>query len=163
MANIVIDGTIENATLKRAAMGQSIFEAVTVRRSDGTREHFRKLIVANALRDALKSGATGRFYFHKFIDQSGLHAVRSGSRSQFAFPRNIEIILGIMGTLNLLMLVGWIAADGGVRLLPAIFGPLCTALFIGLAAARHSAARQFTSDGAARASVQARSAPATSL
>lgn len=162
MANIVIDGIVEEATLRRSARGQSVFETVTIRSDSGKPRTFRKLIVANAMRELLKPGLSGRFYFHNFIDQKGLHGLRADGHSLFAFPGNAEKLLGILGLLNLLLLAGWIAMDGGVRLLPAIFGPLCTALWVALRSARKGAEAQFAAD-AGVAQVQPRSAPATSL
>ncbi len=163
MANSIIKGVVEEAKLKRSGRGQSIFETVTFRRTDGKRETFRKLIVANDVRDLLKSGLAGRFYFHSFLDQKGLHGLRSEERTLFSFPDNLAKILCILGLLNLVMLAGWIAVDGGVRLLPAIFGPLCTGLWLALRMARGSAQAHFEADGGSTPRVQARSAPATSL
>lgn len=163
MANSIIEGVVEEARLKRSGRGQSIFETVTFRRADGKRETFRKLIVANDVRDILKTGLSGRFYLHTFLDQKGLHGLRAEGRTLFSFPESLAKILCILGLLNLVMLAGWIAVDGGVRLLPAIFGPLCTGLWLALRAARSSAKAHFTADGASAPKVQARSAPATSL
>lgn len=163
MANSIIEGVVEEARLKRSGRGQSIFEAVTFRRTDGTRETFRKLIVANDVRDLLKTGLSGRFYVHNFLDQKGLHGLRSEGQTLFSFPDSLTKILCILGLLNLVMLAGWIAADGAVRLLPAIFGPLCMGLWLALRMARSSAQAHFTADGASAPRIQARSAPATSL
>ncbi len=148
MANVVIDGTIEEAKLRRAGKWQSVFDTVTIRRDNGARETFNKLIVANPLVDAVRAGSSGRFYLHSFIDQKGLHGIRGEGRSQLAFPRSVETLLGIMGVLNMIMLVAWIAMDGGVRLLPAIFGPLCIGLYVGLRLARQSAERHFAAHSA---------------
>ena len=163
MANSIIEGVVEEARLKRSGRGQSIFEAVTFRRTDGTRETVRKLIVAKDIGDLLKAGRSGRFYLHSFIDQKGLHGLRSDGRVLFSFPDNFGKMLCILGLLNLAVLAGLIAADGGVRLLPAIFGPLCTGLWLALRMARSSARAQFAADGAPAPRVQARSTPATSL
>lgn len=163
MANRIVDGIIEEAKLKRSGRGQSVYETVTIRTDGGPPETFRKLIVARALRDALEPGTAGRFYLHSFIDQKGLHGVRIDGRARFAFPRNAEKLLGIMAALNLIILLGWIAMDGGVRMLPAIFGPLCLGLYVALRLAHQSAARHIAADAAPRPAVQARSAPATSL
>ena len=163
MANFIVDGVIEEAKLRRSGRGQSIFDSLTIRLESGKRQTYRKLIVANAMRDLLKEGLTGRFYLHNLIDQKGLHGLRAGSDSLFAFPGGAEKLLGVLGLLNLLLLGGWIAFDGGVRLLPAIFGPLCLGLWVMLRLARKSAAAQFAADAAAGPAVQPRSAPATSL
>lgn len=163
MANIVVDGTVEEAKLKRSGRGQSIFEAVTILGADGARRKFRKLIVANEMRDLLRAGLSGRFYLHNIVDQKGLHGLRAEGRALFAFPRGAEKLLGILGLLNLLILAGWVAMDGGVRLLPAIFGPLCAGLWLALRLARKSAEAQFAADGGVAPQDQPRSAPATSL
>ncbi len=163
MANSVIDGTIEEAKLRNRGKWQSVFATVTIRRTNGTLETLNKLIVANALVDAVQTGSSGRFYLHSFIDQKGLHGIRSEGRTQLAFPRSVETLLGILGVLNLIMLVSWIAMDGGVRLLPAIFGPLCFGLFVALRIARKSAEQHFAADAETPPMLQPRSAPATSL
>jgi hypothetical protein len=162
MANILIDGTITKAELRRAALGQSIFETLSIRARDGSEHSFKKLIVPNALKDLLVPGVNGRFYLHSFVDQKGLQGIRTAHGAHYAFPRNAERLFAVMALLNLFVLITWLMLDGEVRMLPTMFGGLTAACWFGLRSVRFSARQHFDADGGA-APAQPRNAPATSL
>ncbi len=107
MATSIIDGTIEEATLKRSFYKMRVFNPVVIRKADGTIENLGKRIVHSDFGAKLTPGQTGRFYLHSTIGHPGIHGLRDAQgQSIFAFPRNNEIVgfvsIGLAGLLYLL-------------------------------------------------------------
>ncbi|WP_380874250.1 hypothetical protein ACFB49_46710 [Sphingomonas sp. DBB INV C78] len=147
MSNSIIDGTILEAKVKRAVKRQTLFDTVTFQLADGSLKTIRKLQVANEVAGHLTAGAKGRFYLYKMGDQRGVHGIRTvDGREIAAYPRVIERLMLVLGSLNLAILIAWIMMDGEVRLLPLILGPICLGFGILLHLTGNAAMRQFAAD-----------------
>ena len=152
MSNSTIDGTILEAKVKRAVKRQTLFDTITFQLADGSLKTIKKLQVANEVAEHLTDGTKGRFYLYKMGDQRGIHGLRTvDGREVAAYPRVIERLMLILGSLNLAVLVAWIVTDGEVRLLPAILGTICLGFGIMLHLTGNSAMRQFAADGSGTA------------
>lgn len=127
MMNRPIEGMVIAATLKGSAFGQRIYHGVTLRRRDGVEQQLGGVMVAARLGDALTPGREGRFYFHDIMGSQGLHAYQpAGAAAAVAFPRLVERLFALLAVLNLGLVGGWIAAEGGLQLVPLTLGVLGT-------------------------------------
>ena len=77
MATSVIDGTIEEAVLKRRRAQASVYERVVFRLDDGTTKTWVKAVVLNDVADLVLPGTRGRFYLFTAIDHRGISGVRT--------------------------------------------------------------------------------------
>ena len=117
MAVSYIDGTLEQAELKRAPLNLRIYKQLTFRLRDGKARTIQKAIVDAEVAALLEPGVSGRFYLFNAPDHRGVHGIRDDQgRAVFAFPRNNEramLIVSIMGivllgaTLAMGMMSGW--------------------------------------------------------
>lgn len=134
MANSMIDGTIEDVQIKRATAKLTIFDTIKLRLDNGSERTLVKNVATSEVADALKPGASGRFYLYSAIDHKGVHGFRprAGGKTIFGYPLNNERIMLVVLIVNLIWLVGGIAIDGGVRLLAlalTIMGAICYPLY----------------------------------
>ena len=150
MATSTIDGTIEEATLKRSFWNMRVFDPIVIRHADGTVENLGKTVVQGELADHIVPGASGRFYRYSTIDHQGIHGIRDVHGAAFsAFPMNNEIAsyaciaLGVV--LLMLHLLGGtsLSAWGPILLLVGVAG---TAIY---GQARRASRAQFDGDDAA--------------
>ncbi len=124
MAIEVIDGTIEEAVLKRSGAATVLYDSITIRTTAGSERRLDKVAVAPDVAAALQPGTQGRFYGYKAIDHRGLFAMRTrDGRSAFAIPSGNErimlmaAIVGAVGFAILLLLgkgVGLLALASAV-------------------------------------------------
>jgi hypothetical protein len=127
MMNRPIEGMVIAATLKGSAFGQSVYQDVTLRRRDGSEQPLGGVMVAARLADALRPGREGRFYFHDILGSQGLHAFQPlGGAATIAFPQLVERAFALLAVLNLALVGAWIAAEGGLQLVPLMLGVLGT-------------------------------------
>jgi hypothetical protein len=127
MMNRSIEGVVIAATLKGSAFGQRVYQDVTLRRRDGIEQKLGGVMVAERLGDALAPGREGRFYFHDIMGSQGMHAYQPvGGPLSVAFPKLVERAFAILALLNLALVGGWIAAQGGLQLVPLMLGVLGT-------------------------------------
>jgi hypothetical protein len=92
MATSIIDGTIEEAHLKRSFWNMRVFDPVLIRQADGHVENLGKTIVEGHLAYHIVPGAAGRFYRYTAIDHRGIHGVRlTNGEEAYGFARNNEI------------------------------------------------------------------------
>ena len=127
MMNRPIEGVVIAATLRGSAFGQRVYQGVTLRRRDGVEQELGGVMVAGALAGALTPGSEGRFYFHDIMGTQGLHGYQpAGGKTAIAFPRLVERVFGLLAALNLALVAAWIAADGGLQLVPLMLGVLGT-------------------------------------
>lgn len=127
MMNRPIEAVIVAATLKRAALGERVYTAVTLRRRDGSEQDLGRVTVAERLGDVLIPGREGCFYFHDMMGTQGLHAFRPvGGTEQVAFPQLVERIFALLAFLNLALVSSWLAADAGLQLVPLMLGVIAT-------------------------------------
>jgi hypothetical protein len=91
MAVSYIDGTLEQAELKRAPLNLRIYKQLTFRLRDGRERTILKAIVDAKVAALLEPGVSGRFYLFTAPDHRGVHGIRDDQgRAVFAFPRNNE-------------------------------------------------------------------------
>lgn len=151
MAVSIIDGTLEEASLKTARMNLRIYNHLKFRLPDGSEKTVAKSVVDAEVAALLLPGTSGRFYLFTAIDHRGIHGVRTADgKAAFKYPRNNETAMLVVVAIGaLLILLG--LAMGRI----SIWGVLC--LLLGVPAyflyrsTRGSAARQFESDGGWRA------------
>jgi hypothetical protein len=104
MATSRIDGTVEEAVLKRRRAKASFYERVTFRLDDGSTKTWTRAHVANEVGDLLAPGTHGRFYTFTAIDHRGISGVRTDDgREAFGVNRVNEYAgLGIFVSMTLL-------------------------------------------------------------
>jgi hypothetical protein len=91
MAVSTIDGTIQEAVLKRSALNIRIYRHITFQLADGTSKSIVKPIADAKVAALLQPGASGRFYIFTAPDHRGIHGVRDDQGHEvFAFPKNNE-------------------------------------------------------------------------
>lgn len=105
-----IDGTLEEAVLKRVRRNLRVYERLTFRLRDGTTKSVAKAVVDGPVADKLLPGTSGRFYLFTAIDHRGIHGIRDASgREVFSFPGNNEkamlFIIPVMVVMIALMLL----------------------------------------------------------
>ena len=93
MATAIIDGTIEEAQLRRSFYKMRVYNPVVVRRADGELENLGKRIIHSDLVECLTPGRKGRFYLYSTIEHQGIHGFRGvDGATVFAFAKNNEIV-----------------------------------------------------------------------
>ena len=154
MTTSIIDGTIEEAHLKRSFRNIRVFDPVLIRRRDGQVENLGKTIVEGNLAHHIVPGAAGRFYRFAAIDHRGIHGVRlDNGEEAYGFARNNEIVsiicILVGGALFALYLLTGKVVTGWMWLTLPI-GLIGLPLYW---SARAAAWRQYAGDEGARASV----------
>ena len=106
MATSTIDGTVEEAVLKRRRPKVSVYERIKFRLDDGSTRTWTKAIVGNEVANLLVPGTHGRFYTFTAIDHRGISGVRTDDgREAFAVGRANEYAgLGIFISMTLLVI-----------------------------------------------------------
>ena len=153
MATSIIDGTIEEAHLKRSFWNMRVFDPVLIRRTDGQIENLGKTIVEGNVAPYIVPGAAGRFYRYAAIDHRGIHGVRlDNGEEAYGFARNNEIasiICILLGAalVAFYLLTGTVATGWMWLILP--IGLIGLPLYW---SARAAAWRQYAGDEGARVS-----------
>ena len=128
MAVSTIDGTLEEAVLKRVRRNLRVYERLTFRQRDGTTKSIAKAVVDAPVAEKLLPGTSGRFYLYTAIDHRGVHGIRDSSgQSVFSYPMNNEkammIIIPLMVVMiALLLMIGKISGLSLIALLISIPG-----------------------------------------
>jgi hypothetical protein len=92
MATSTIDGTVEEAVLKRRRPKASVYERIKFRLDDGSTRTWAKAIVGNEVANLLAPGTRGRFYLFTAIDHRGVSGVRTDDgREAFAVSKVNEL------------------------------------------------------------------------
>jgi hypothetical protein len=118
MAIDMIDGTIENAVLKRSSATLALYESITIRTAAGPVIQLDKVAVAPEVAAALQPGTDGRFYGYKAIDHRGLFAMRTrDGRSAFAIPSGNERIMLVAAIVGAVAFVALLLLGKGIGLL----------------------------------------------
>lgn len=142
-----IDGTLEEAVLKRVRRNIRIYERLTFRLRDGSSKSVAKAVVDAPVAEKLLPGTSGRFYLYTAIDHRGVHGVRSDSGgSVFGYPKNNEKIMLVMIPLLTLWVGAALIFLGGIPILPSIILVLSVPFFFLYRNTRLQAQRQFDSD-----------------
>lgn len=147
MPTSIVDGTVEETSLKWSRRGISLFNSIRFRKDDGTEQTVSKAVVKQEVADQLTPGARGRFYLFKAFDIGGIHGVRlPDGRAIYAFPGNNEKIFLISGVVALLWVLLAIFAKGGIPLLGAALLILSAVGYYFMSKGRQEAKLQFEGD-----------------
>src|SRR5689334_9581920 len=106
MATSTIDGTIEEAVIRRRRAKGGFYDRIKFRLDDGSTRTWTKLHVMNNVGDLLLPGTRGRFYGYRAMDHRGLSGVRTDDgKEAFGFNRINEYAgLGI-AIVNILLTI----------------------------------------------------------
>jgi hypothetical protein len=107
MATSTVDGTVEEAVIKRRRARHSFYERVKFRLDDGSTKTWTKAHVLNDVAALLVPGTHGRFYLFTAIDHRGISGVRTDDgREAFGVnPVNEYAGLGIFISMTLLTIL----------------------------------------------------------
>lgn len=109
MATSVIDGTIEEAVIKRRRSQGSVYERIKFRLDDGSTRTWAKAVAMNNVGDLLVPGTRGRFYLFTAIDHRGIGGVRTDDgREAFGFARVNEYVGIGLFAFNLLLVIFYV-------------------------------------------------------
>lgn len=143
----IVDGTIEEAVLKKARSNLRIYQYIKFRQLDGETMTITKPIADASVAELLTPGTSGRFYLFTQIDHRGIHGVRtSDGREVGKFSKTHELGMLVVGVMGLVMLMVSFAIDriNG-------WGIICVLLgfpgYVLYRSTRSSAERQFAEDG----------------
>lgn len=143
----ILDGTIEEAVLKRSMRNIRIFHHIRFRLRDGGTKSVAKPVVDASVAHLLQPGTSGRFYLYTSIDQRGIHGVRDDQgQAVFGFPKNNEMAMLIIMLINLAWVSFTLVAVAGVPILGTILLVLSGPYYFYLRKLRADARRQFESD-----------------
>lgn len=149
MAVSTIDGTLEEAVLKRVRRNLRVYERLTFRLRDGGTKSVAKAIVDQPVAERLLPGTSGRFYLYTAVDHRGLHGVRDDSgKATFGYARNNEKAMMIVIPLLLVWVVVAVVLVGGIPILPTIILLISIPFFFIYRSTRIAAQRQFDADSA---------------
>lgn len=148
MPTSIVDGTVEETSLKWSRRGISLFDSIRFRKDDGTEQTVTKAVVKQEVADQLTPGAKGRFYLFKAFDIGGIHGVRlPDGRAIYAFPNNNEKIFLISGGVALLWVLLALFTKGGIPVLGAGLLILSGFGYYFMSKGRQEAKVQFERDG----------------
>ncbi len=151
MATSIIDGTIEEAVIRRRRKLGSTFTRILFRLDDGTTKTWAKAVAANDVADALKPGTNGRFYLYTAMDHRGIHGLRTADgREIYGFGKQNEIVSLVIFVVSALTVALSVAALGDAPLLAAILLVLSIPMYFLYRSTRVQAERQFQGDAGYR-------------
>jgi hypothetical protein len=126
MATSTIDGTVEEAVLRRRRAKMSVYDRILFRLDDGSTKTWTKAVVMNNVGDLLTPGTRGRFYAFSAIDHRGISGVRTDSGQEaFGVSRvneNAGIGIAISMTLVTVLYVTLLSKISYLCLILAILG-----------------------------------------
>jgi hypothetical protein len=144
-----IDGTLEEAVLKRVRRNLRVYERLTFRLADGSTRSIAKSIVDAPVAERLLPGTSGRFYLYTAIDHRGLHGLRDATgQAVFSYPTNNEKALLVVMPILLLWIVVALVLQGGIPILGALVLLVSIPFYFLYRATRMEARRQFEADSA---------------
>ena len=142
-----IDGTLEEAVVKRSYARVISYERLRFRLADGGEKVLTKIVAEKGLAERLQPGTRGRFYVFKVVDHQGVCRLRDASGGAwFAFIKGAEngmlisIIVGGSALLLSLLLRTWITSWAVICLLIGV------PMFLLYRGARVEAERRFAAD-----------------
>lgn len=151
MAVSTIDGTVEEAVLKRRRNQGSVYDRIKFRLDDGSTKTWTKAIVMNDVAALLAPGTRGRFYTFTAIDLRGISGVRTDDgREASGIARTNEYIgLAMVVIMGLITIVSVTAFDE-VRILPLVLLVLGLPMYLLSRQTRVDAEKQFAADAGYR-------------
>lgn len=104
MATSTIDGTVEEAVIKRRRSQGSYYERIKFRLDDGSTRTWAKAHVMNEVGNLLAPGTRGRFYLFTAIDHRGISGVRTeDGKEAFGVAKLNEYVgIGMVAAMGLL-------------------------------------------------------------
>ncbi|MDT9600578.1 hypothetical protein [Sphingosinicella rhizophila] len=147
MSTSIVEGVVEEAKLKRARGGISIFDHIRFQLDDGGTRTINKAVVAKDVAEKLTPGSRGRFYLFTAFDLKGVHGVRSADgASVYGFPGNNEKVFILLGIVNILWIAFRVAVDGQVPFLAVGLIILAIVGYVLMSKGRREARKQFDDD-----------------
>lgn len=117
MKSEVIEGTLQNAFLRKSSSKVTLYESIDWLLSDGSTRRIEKIAVAPAVAEGLSPSMQGRFYTYQAIDHSGLTGVRTrNGRAAFAMPSGNEKIMLVAAIGGALWFTSVLLTRGSVAL-----------------------------------------------
>ncbi len=121
MATSTIDGTVEEAVIKRRRSQGSFYERIKFRLEDGSTRTWAKAHVMNNVGDLLVPGTRGRFYLFTAIDHRGVSGVRTeDGREAFGVAKLNEQVGMWLVIVNILLTIFYVTVMDGVSVLALI-------------------------------------------
>jgi len=151
MATSTIDGTVEEAVLRRRRGAGSFYDSIKFRLDDGSTKTWTKAHVMNNVADLLTPGTRGRFYAFSAIDHRGISGVRTDDgREAISLSRVNEYAgLGVFISMTLLVILQ-IALLDGVSIWSLVLAVLGLPLFFLYRQNRLDAEKAFRDDAGYR-------------
>jgi hypothetical protein len=151
MATSTIDGTVEEAVLKRRRSQGGFYERIKFRLDDGSTRTWAKAHVMNNVGDLLVPGARGRFYLFTAIDHRGVSGVRTDDgKEAFGVARLNEQVGLWLVIINILLTILYITVLDGVSILALILIVLGVPMFFLYRQNRLDAEKAFRADAGYR-------------
>ncbi|HTU09491.1 MAG TPA: hypothetical protein VMG08_01230 [Allosphingosinicella sp.] len=130
MATSTIDGTVEEAVIKRRRSQGSFYERIKFRLDDGSTRTWAKAHVMNDVSDLLAPGTRGRFYLFTAIDHRGVSGIRTeDGREAFGVSKLNENVGLAIAVINLILTIFYVAVMDKVSILALILMILGVPMF----------------------------------
>lgn len=156
MAASTIDGTVEEAVLKRRRSQGSFYELIKFRLDDGSTRTWAKAHVMNNVGNLLVPGTRGRFYLFTAIDHRGVSGVRTeDGREAFGVARLNEQVGLWLVIINIALTVLYITVLDGISILALILIVLGVPMFFLYRQNRLDAEKAFKADAGFRPAARA--------
>lgn len=148
MGTSIVDGTIAEATVKRARRGFTQYNTVRFDLDDGSARTVKNAVTTQAVAETLTPGNRGRFYLFTAFDIKGVHGARlPDGRAVFGFPGNNKKLFLIFGIINIAWIAFMVLAEGRVPMLAVALLILAVVGFVLMGKGEREAKAQFDGDG----------------
>ena len=151
MAQSTIDGTVEEAVLRRRRSQGSFYDSIKFRLDDGSTKTWTKAHVMNNVGDLLTPGTRGRFYLFTAIDHRGVSGIRTDDgREAFGVARLNEQVGMWLVIVNILLTILYVTVLDGISVLALILIVLGVPMFFLYRQNRLDAEQAFRKDAGYR-------------
>jgi hypothetical protein len=119
MGTSIVDGTLEEVTVRRTMSKFTTYKQLIFKLDDGSTRTINNAIAERAIAPVLAAGTHGRFYLFTSFDLKGVHGIRlPDGQAIYGFPgSNNKKIFLIVGLANLAWVLFRIATTGDLPLL----------------------------------------------
>jgi hypothetical protein len=156
MATSTVDGTVEEAVLKRRRSQGGFYERIKFRLDDGSTKTWTRAHVMNNVGDLLVPGTRGRFYLFTAIDHRGVSGVRTDDgREAFGVAKLNEQVGLWLVIINVLLTILYITVLDGISILALILIVLGLPMYLLYRQNRLDAEKAFRADAGYRPSARA--------